>query len=333
MVVVLFLHHPRRLTSRLSPRSLFHVAFPVVFPVAPVARVAAGITAVSLVLVSMAVGGCSGGATTGSPTSPSPVGPPAANTPVRYTAIGASDANGVGGSVPCLPFAPCENGTGYVPVLARQLRSSREVTVVNLGIPAAVLSPAIEVIARQYGRDVTGNFVDREMPFVPRDSTLVTIFGGANDANAIGHAIAGGAAGTNIPAYIAAQTRTFGADYDRLIQGIRGRAPDAFMIVINVPNLAALPFTARYSVDQRRVLQAISVAFSQEVNRQAGAGVAVWDLMCDTTMYAPTSLSQDGFHPNDAGYAYLATRLAAIVQGASSPVSTSCNVMRTVPPL
>src|SRR5581483_12155397 len=67
------------------------------------------------------------------PDSSSPA-PPAASAPVRYTAIGASDATGVGASVLCIPLTPCENGTGYVPVLARRLRAaSHEVTLTNLG--------------------------------------------------------------------------------------------------------------------------------------------------------------------------------------------------------
>jgi hypothetical protein len=65
-----------------------------------------------------------------SPTSPSAVtttpSAPAAAAPIRYTAIGASDANGVGSTVPCIPFTACDDGTGYVPVLTRQLRASRE---------------------------------------------------------------------------------------------------------------------------------------------------------------------------------------------------------------
>lgn len=180
---------------------------------------------------------------------------------------------------------------------------------------------------------MTGNFVDREMPFVPRDSTLVTIFGGANDANAVGDAMENGAAGTNIQGYIDTQARAFGADYDRLVRGVRSRAPGAFLILLNVPNLAALPYAARYPLEHRRVLQAISVAFSREANRQAGEGVVVWDLMCDPAMYDPSRLSRDGFHPNDAGYAHMAARLAAIVQGGAAPVSSSCDAMRAVPTL
>jgi lysophospholipase L1-like esterase len=267
------------------------------------------------------------------PTSPSAVAPPAANAAVRYTALGASDANGVGASIPCLPFTQCEDGTGYVGLLARHLRGSREVTLMNLGIPASVLSPAIEAIARQSGREVTGNFVDREMPFVPTDSTLVTIFGGVNDANAVGDAIEKGAAGANLSGYIETQTQAFGADFDRLVRGVRGRAPDAYIIVLTVPNLAGLPYAAGYPMMHRRVLQAVSVAFSREASRQAGNGVVVMDLMCDPGMYNPSHFSRDGFHPNDAGYAHITARLIEIVNGASAGAAGSCGQMNQVPAL
>jgi lysophospholipase L1-like esterase len=268
-----------------------------------------------------------------SPTEPSAIAPPAAGAPIRYSAIGASDANGVGASVVCAPFAPCENGTGYVPTLARQLRSSHEVTLVNLGIPGAVLSPTIHDIARRNGRDIPANFVEQEMPFVPTESTLVTIFGGGNDTNALADAIDRGAAGADVRGYIDTQVRAFGADYDRIVRGVRARAANAFMIVINLPNLAALPYSAGYPQQRRQVLQQISVGFSREANRLAGTGVVVLDLMCDPQASIPSRFSSDGFHPNDAGYSYLADRLLAIASGASSSPAASCSQMAVVPPL
>ena len=290
-------------------------------------------TGLAFALLGTAGAGCGLFGDDSSPTAPSSVVRPQPGGAIHYTAIGASDANGIGASVPCVPFAPCENGTGYVPVLARQLRVSREVTLVNLGIPASVLAPSMETLARQSGRDVTGNYIDRQMPFVPRESTLVTIFGGVNDANALGDAVAGGAAGTNIPEYIATQARLFGVDYDRLVQGVRSRAGGAFIIVINVPNLAAMPYAAQYPLAHRRVLQAISLAFSREANRQAGNGLVVMDVMCDSGIYDPGRFAGDGFHPNDAGYAHIASRLAAIVNGAATTVPPSCASMTVVPPL
>jgi lysophospholipase L1-like esterase len=291
-----------------------------------------GISGAILSVAAALLCGCDLIKTSESPTSPSVITPPAPAASIHYTAIGASDANGVGSSVPCLPFTPCEDGTGYVPVAARQLRASREVTVMNLGIPASVLSPAVEAIARQIGREVTGNFVDRQMPFVPTNSTLVSISGGVNDANAIGEAIEKGAAATaGVATYIETQARAFGADYNRLIQGVRNRARSSFIVVLNVPNVGAMPNAAQYPVEHRRVLQAVSVAFSREANRQAGPGIAVLDLMCDPALYAPANFARDGFHPNDAGYAHIATRLAAIINGAASMPAAACAAMTAVP--
>jgi len=268
-----------------------------------------------------------------SPTAPSAPAAPVANAPVRYTAIGASDAIGVGGSVVCVPFSACESGTGYVPLLTRRVGATREVTLTNLGIPASVLSPTIHQIAQANGRDIPANFIDRELPFVPSNATLVTIFGGGNDTNALGEAIDKGAAGNDLRGYIAAQVRAFGADYDRLVRGVRSRAPDAFIVVVNVPNMAGLPYAAGYSMSRRQALQAIAVGFAREANRQAGAGVVVLDLLCDPQVYDRGRFSSDGFHPNDAGYAYLADRLLAIVNGATPPVAASCSQMSLVPGL
>jgi lysophospholipase L1-like esterase len=268
-----------------------------------------------------------------SPTAPSSPRPPAASAPVRYTAIGASDAVGVGASVVCVPFAPCENGTGYVPLLARRVAGSREVTLTNLGIPGSVLSPSIHQIAQAHGRDIPANFVDREMPFVPSNATLITIFGGANDTNALADAIERGAAGNDVRGYIATQVRAFGADYERLVRGVRTRAPEGFIILLNVPNMAGLPYAAGYSQSRRQVLQAISVGFAQEANRQAGPGVVVLDVLCDPQAYDRGRYSGDGFHPNDAGYAYLAERLLTLVNGATPSVAAACSQMNLVPAL
>lgn len=280
-------------------------------------------------LVSLVLTACgSGGSST--PTAPtSPTSSPA----VRYTALGASDANGVGGSVPCLPFTACENGTGYVPSLARLLRASREVTLVNLGIPAAVLSPTMYELGRRYGRDIPANFIERELPFVPADSTLITVLGGPNDVNALGDAVTQGAAGSDVKGYLDTQIRAFGSDYNRLVQGLRSRAPNAFIVLINVPNMAGLPYSSGYSLQVRQGLQYISVGFTREINRQAGSRVVVTDAMCDPQTYAPSGFSSDGFHPNDSGYAYLAQRLLSIVNSGSASTSTSCSQMSLVPAL
>jgi hypothetical protein len=53
--------------------------------------------------------------------------------------------------------------------------------------------------------------------------------------------------------------------------------------------------------------------------------------MCDQALYAPSNFARDGFHPNDAGYAHIAARLAAIINGAPSMPATACAAMTAVP--
>ena len=88
-----------------------------------------------------------------SPMAPSGTPPPGST--IVYTAIGASDANGVGSSVPCLPLDDCPNGMGYVPVTGRQLRAQGfTVTLRNLGFPTAVIGRDFQTLGQQYGRTI-----------------------------------------------------------------------------------------------------------------------------------------------------------------------------------
>lgn len=260
-----------------------------------------------------------------SPTTPTPT-----SNEVFYTAVGASDGIGYGGSSPCVPFTDCPSGTGYVQTVARRLKDSgKVVTLMNLSIPGAVLGPTIEGIGNQIGRQIPGNFLDREAPFVPRNSTLVTVFAGGNDINTVAAAVYVAGLGGNDPAaWVATQTRQFGADLKSLIGGIRNRAPNARIIVLNLPNFAGLPLAATYNATQKKGLQAISVAFSAEVNALVGSGVTVVDLMCDPRSYVAGNYSGDGFHPNDAGYAFLTELVWPVAaSGAGAAPFASCPQM------
>src|SRR5688500_1229339 len=119
---------------------------------------------------------------TETPTTPTP---PSNN--VVYTVVGASDGIGYGGSVACFLFEDCPNGTGYPWLIKRRLQSEgRTVTLNNRAVPGAVLSPAVLALARELGRgitDVPGSFIEQIAPFVPSNTTHVTIFAGGNDAN------------------------------------------------------------------------------------------------------------------------------------------------------
>ena len=260
-----------------------------------------------------------------SPTAPS--GPPAAGSNIVYSAVGASDVIGFGSTTPCIPFDDC-NGTGYVWVAARQLRSQGfTVNVNSLGIPTAVISRTFQDLGAQNGRTIAGNLLEGEMPFVSRSASVVTIFIGANDVNTITAALGNGAGGSDPNGYIDQKVATFASDMTTLLNGIRARATSARIIVINLPNLAGLPYLASASIAQKQAAQRASVRMTTTVINTL-AGVTVIDLMCDSRFYQGSIYSSDGFHPNDAGYAILGAEVVSAVTSSSYPAPrASCSQM------
>ena len=180
-----------------------------------------------------------------------------------YDAIGASDADGIGSSVECPPFTDCPNGMGYPQVATRQLKAQGfSVSLTNYGIPTAVIGPDFQLLGLQNNRTILGNLITSEMPFVRQTATLVTIFAGGNDINTITAALGNGAGGTDQAGYIDTQVKAFAADYQTLLNGIRGRAGSARIIAFNVPNLAGLPFLATASLAQRQAAQRAAVGMT-----------------------------------------------------------------------
>ena len=262
---------------------------------------------IGLVAVALVVGtGCNKlGLGETSPTAPT--GPPAAGSTIFYTAIGASDANGVGSSNECVFLTDCPNGMGYVPVTVRTLKAQGfTVTNRNLGIPTTVIGRDFASLGAQYGRTIVGNMIENEMPFVLPSSTVVTIFAGVNEINVITAALGGGAGGSDPNGYIDNQVKAFGTDYATLIAGIRVIAPTTRFVILNVPNAAGLPFLAGASLAQRQAAQRAAVGMTKTVvDPLASSSVAVVDLMCDARSYVASNYAADGLHPNDAGYAVL----------------------------
>lgn len=267
----------------------------------------------------------------GSPTEPT--SPPAAGSTIVYTAIGASDATGHGASIECVPFTECPSGNGYVQVAARTLRSQGFTVKLNgLGIPTAVIGRDFEALGQQYNRTIVGNFIDQEMPFVPKDTTVVTIFAGGNEVNTITAALGAGAGAGNQTAFIDAQVQAFKNDYATLLAGIRERAA-ARIVILNLPNFAGLPYLASAPLTQRQAAQRTAVAMTTTVvNPLASAGVAIVDLMCDARTYVASNYFSDGFHPNDSGYAFIASEVVAAIKSASNAApKSSCPQMTIVP--
>jgi lysophospholipase L1-like esterase len=266
-----------------------------------------------------------------SPTAPG--GPPAGST-IVYDAVGGSDVNGVGSSVVCFPLVDCPNGMGYPQVAARQLKAlGFNVSLMNLGIPTAVISPGFQALGQQFNRIILGNFITNELPLIRPDATLVTIFAGGNEINTVTAALGAGAGASDQAGYIDARIKAFGDDYTTVLNGIRGRAASARIIALNVPNLAGFPFLAQASLAQRQAAQRAAVGMTKTVvNALVAQNVTVVDVMCDARMYLPSNYSGDGFHPNDAGYAFIAGEIVRAVTLSAYPLPQSnCAFMSIVP--
>ncbi len=256
------------------------------------------------------------------PTTPSD---PASTNAMVYAAVGASDANGVGSSAPCLPYVSCPDGKGYVQVIARRYTAAgKTVTLQNLGVPGAALSKTFQDIGNQVNRGIAINFLSDEMPFIRTDATLVTVFAGGNDANAVASAAKAGLGGADPTHWINAQIAAFGRDMTALVAGIKARAPKARIIILNLPNLAAMPYASGDSLSDKRGLQTIAVGMNTHINTLVSQGATVVDMMCDSRLYSASIFSSDGFHPNDAGYALFADLVvaAAATTSSTAPKST-----------
>jgi lysophospholipase L1-like esterase len=253
---------------------------------------------------------------------------------INYTAVGASDANGVGSSAECLPLTPCPNGMGYVPVTVRALTAQNfTVNNLNLGIPTTVIGRAFGTLGASHGRLIVGNMIDNEMPFVQTNATVVTIFAGVNEILTIRAALGDGAGGSDPNAFVDAQVRTFASDYTTLVAGIRARAGSPRIIILNVPNPAGLPILAGASLADRQAAQRAAVGMTKTaVNPLVSSSVTVIDLMCDGRSYFGFNYASDGLHPNDAGYAFISAEVVKAITTSSYPApQSSCAGMTIVP--
>lgn len=263
------------------------------------------------------------------PTSPSPE-----PTKPYYTVIGASDALGYGSSVVCMVGdLECANGMGYAQQIIRRFRRERgDADYRNLGVFGQVMNRGVEDLARQLGVSPGGNFIDRQLPFVKPETTMVTIFAGGNDANIIGQAVRGGLGGSNPRAFIDTQVAQWGADYGAMVDTLRRQAPAARIVVLNLPNLGAAPYVAGNPVLERSILQYIAVSLTDKANAMTAKGALVVDLMCEPRIYSPGNFATDGFHPSDAGYTLIAELVyPALVDGTAPTPLPSCPQRTLVP--
>jgi len=163
---------------------------------------------------------------------------------------------------------------------------------------------------------------------------VVTIFAGGNDTNAIVNAAVGQLAARATQAavqqFLATEIQAFGNDFTSLYASIHAKAPSAEIVIANLPNFAGIPISQMPSVASAKpMLQAVSVGIDTNVYAAAArAGIRVADVLCDPRSYPnadfyPGPLA-DGFHPNDVGYAALASTLLAQINAPTPTTGKLC---------
>ena len=86
-------------------------------------------------------------------------------------------------------------------------------------------------------------------------------------------------------------------------------APGTRIIVLNLPEHRRRCRISRRSAARQRQAAQRAVGGHDDDGQSmslTSQGVTVVDLMCDSRSYLPSNYSSDGFHPNDAGYAFIA---------------------------
>jgi lysophospholipase L1-like esterase len=100
-----------------------------------------------------------------------------------------------------------------------------------------------------------------------------------------------------------------------LVTAIRERVgTSARIIAMNLPNLSRMPYVTTEPLAQRQAVHRASFGMTTTaINTLVAQGVRVIDLMCLAALYEASSLSPDGFHPSDAGYALIAAEVVRAV--------------------
>ena len=165
------------------------------------------------------------------------------------------------------------------------------------------------------------------MPFVPRNTTLVTVFAGGNDANVIGEAVARGRAAPIRRPTSRRRSPTTDATSARSRQGIRERAPNARIIVLNLPNMAGLPYSASAdrraeapaSIDRRRLFSADQLA------RPAGRARDRSDVRCPVVSVGRTIPATASIRTTPATPTCTPSIYPVATAGSAPPPSASCS--------
>lgn len=212
---------------------------------------------------------------------------PAASATLRYDALGASDAVGVGASTPGPDGQP---NNGYVYRITTWLTTRYpHWTLENRGVEG-LTAPEIR---------------DQELSdAVLAQPQIVTVWSGGNDV----------LLSVLTPEPTSTLRARFEDAFTTILRRLRTETP-AQIVTANLPDLSRVPAAIFLSPVGLQLAHNDCVALNESIGRVAALyGIPVVDLFSDPLSYVPANLSPDGFHPNDQGYLNLATLFEAALR-------------------
>lgn len=224
-----------------------------------------------------------------------------------YVAMGDSITFGVGVTQDCHAFPTypvdieeyCPDGTSYAILTAKELRKAGVAGhFMNLGIGGAHVERVIS----------------DELPYLPSETTLVTLYIGTNDSRGV----------RDPKLSVADVVNQFEHHFDDLLSMIHAKAQKARIVLINFPNEKYLAATYHLTEDVLTLYDATSQALAGFINGHYPE-YAVVDTICNPASYDDKLLFNGGVHPNDAGSAILAQSVLKVVLAKDPPPPpTSC---------
>jgi len=224
-----------------------------------------------------------------------------------YVAMGDSITFGQGVTDNCQSFAThpvdiasaCPDGKSYAALVALAMRKAGIAgRFMNLGISGATVDWVI----------------DDEMPYLPAETTLVTLYVGTNDARFV----------RRTGMSVAENVKQYESQYEKLLGMIHTRAPEARIVLVNIPNYQTINAEGNFAEKDPNDLErfgATSQIFTKFVDGHY-PHYPVADTICQAYSYDMGVHFNKSAHPNEAGSALLADAVIhAITDKPAAPPS------------
>jgi lysophospholipase L1-like esterase len=158
------------------------------------------------------------------------------------------------------------------------------------------------------GGATVGQVLKEELPWLPPDATVITLYIGTNDLRLVeSHKLA-----------LDTTMQLYEKGYKMILDYLHQKVPNAKVVLVNVPNQKMLNGTGQYQPDQLAMLDKTSQLGDTFIDAMYPK-YAVVDTICQPYTYDLALQFNGGVHPNDAGAAPLADLIVKGMEAKTPP--------------